>query len=95
MYKLEQALQTLYLFHFQPLDNLSLATGAKLISLFISCIVVSPFFLSMSYMCLRPLLWNCPPVQGRWSVKNLLEPEQEVDPCCVAVWCIAEQNSLL
>ena len=28
-----------------------------------------------------------------WSVKILLELEQEVDPCCVIVWCIAEWKS--
>ena len=30
-----------------------------------------------------------------WSVKSLLEPEQEVDWCCVVVWCIVERNSSL
>ena len=30
-----------------------------------------------------------------WSVESLLEPEQEVDSCCVIVWCIAERSLLL
>ena len=30
-----------------------------------------------------------------WSVESLLEAEQEVDWCCVVVWCIAERNSSL
>ena len=34
-------------------------------------------------------------VSSVWSVKSLLEPEQEVDWCCVVVWCIAERNSSL
>ena len=34
-------------------------------------------------------------VSSVWSVKSLLEPEQEVDWCRVVVWCIAERNSSL
>ena len=83
------------LFCFGLLYNRPLAIGAKPIPMYISCIVVSPFFLSVSYLYLGPLLWNCAPCKGRWSVKSLAELEQEVDSCCVAVWCIAEQNSLL
>ena len=30
-----------------------------------------------------------------WSVESLLEPEKEVDSCCVFVWRIAEWSSLL
>ena len=30
-----------------------------------------------------------------WSVESFLELEQEVDSCCVVVWCIAERNPLL
>ena len=30
-----------------------------------------------------------------WSVESLLEPEQEVDWCCVVVCCLAERNSSL
>ena len=30
-----------------------------------------------------------------WSVESLLEPGQEVDLCCVIVWCIVERSSLL
>ena len=30
-----------------------------------------------------------------WTVESLLEPEQEVDPCCGVVWCIAERGLLL
>ena len=34
-------------------------------------------------------------VSNMWSVESLLELEQEVDSCCVVVWCIAERSSLL
>ena len=30
-----------------------------------------------------------------WTVAILLEPEQEVDSCCVIVWCIAKRSFLL
>ena len=30
-----------------------------------------------------------------WSVESLLEPEQEVDWCCVVVCCLAERSSSL
>ena len=30
-----------------------------------------------------------------WSVESFLEPEQEVDWCCVVVCCLVERNSSL
>ena len=52
----EALLRRQSLFHFGLLDNRSLAIGARPILPLIGCIVVPPFFLSVSYLCLGPVV---------------------------------------